>query len=144
MSGVVFLSCVMVGRFGGEMAWRTAHGIVAVVLVVMAIAAPIFFAVAIFVVPDLRRRFARRRMRKSQPETAEERRNAALAEPHVCGAFRLAVANGKLDDVKAITTRWTRAGMVRTAEAMRIYTHTLPPQHAPRNGRTRRAPEKMS
>ena len=89
------------------------HAIVACVLLALALLLPVVFACVTLVVPGVRERRAKWRLRVKRDEVKET--DAVVAEPHYCGGFRLAVARGKLHVVRAMTARWERRGLVRGA-----------------------------
>ena len=92
-----------------------AHAIVACVLLGVALLLPVVFAFATLVVPIVRERRAKWRLRMKRVDVKET--DAVVAEPHYCGGFRLAVARGKLGVVKAMTAKWERKGLVRQLNA---------------------------
>ena len=87
------------------------HAIVACVLVALALLLPVVFVCVTLVVPAVRERRAKWRLREKKESVQET--DAVVAEPHICGGFRLAVARGKLDVVRAMTDTWERKGLVR-------------------------------
>ena len=87
-----------------------AHAIVACVLLAIALLLPVVFAFVTLIVPGVRERRAKWRLRERREEVKET--DAVVAEPHYCGGFRVAIARGKLSVVKAMTATWERRGLV--------------------------------